>query len=211
MGLRGRGSLVWAAALLVVGQIGLGSAPFLVDRAPLLLLLLRPQTEMILLLGGVLPPLVIVLVAAPLRLLFHVVYYELGRWGGERFVARSRAGRWALARMRYPMVGRALIFSCLIHQSTPVDLALGSRGSPRRMVVPVLASGVLLSTLLLAYIGTELAPLSRKIIALLRDHPVAAAAVLSAIGLVTLALAVHHYAPAIRRPQDGREERQLRD
>jgi hypothetical protein len=173
------------------------------------LLLLRPQTEMILLLSGQLPPLVLVLIAVPLRLLFHVAYYELGRWSGTAFVTRSPAGRWALAKARHPLVGQVLLLSCLVHQSTPVDLTLGARATPRRMVIPMLATGVLVSTLVLVYLGKELG-LSRWLVKLLLEHRTVAAGVLLTVAAAGLIVSVRRLAAAPSRqrstPDHGDED-----
>jgi hypothetical protein len=175
-------------AILAASQVGLALLPVLVERSPLVLLVLRPQPEVMVLLTGRLSPVVVVLVAVPLRLLIHVAYYELGRWGGERLVASTRAGKWALRALSRRWLGVVLLVSCLVHQSTPVDMALGARGTARRHVVAALVFGVSVSSVLIVWLGTQLTPFSAEVLGFLREHPLAATSVVGALALVTFVL-----------------------
>ncbi|WP_148088686.1 hypothetical protein [Saccharothrix texasensis] len=185
-------------AILAASQTGLALLTVLVEKAPLALLVLRPQPEIMVLLTGRLPPMVIVLVAVPLRLLIHIAYYELGRWGGERLVSRTRAGAWALRALSRRWLGAALLVSCLVHQSTPVDMALGARGTARHRVIAALVFGVSLSSVLIVWLGTQLTPFSAEILEFLREHPLATAAVVSVLALVTFVLSALQLVKAAR-------------
>ncbi|MFD8495895.1 hypothetical protein [Amycolatopsis sp. NPDC059657] len=182
----GAWSVLAVLGILAASQTGLALFPLLTSYAPLALLALRPQPEIMVLLTARLSPIVIVLVAVPLRLLIHVSYYELGRWGGGRLVSRTRAGAWALKALSRPWLGVVLLVSCLAHQSTPVDMALGARGSRRAHTVIALLMGVTVSSILLVWLGTELAPLSAELLATLGEHRFIA--LFGVIALTTFAL-----------------------
>ncbi|EWM12069.1 hypothetical protein [Kutzneria sp. 744] len=202
----GAWSVLAVLVILAAGQTGLALLPVLALRAPLALLALRPQPEMMLLLAGKLSPVDIVLVAVPLRLLIHISYFELGRWGGEMLVARTRAGAWALNALSRRWLGMVLVISCLVHQSTPVDMALGARGTRRRPVVIALLAGVTISSILLVWLGTHLTPYSAAVLAVIGDHPLATlvlVGVLAATALMLSARQVLRAARAVR--EDARQ------
>lgn len=182
--MRGKASVVVVLLLLGMSQTGLALLPFLVQHAPVALLVLRPQPEMMVLVTPSLSPVVIVLVAAPLRLLIHVAYYELGRWGGEGVVSRTRAGAWALKALSRKWIGATLLISCLLHQSTPVDMALGARGTARRNVEPALAFGVSLSSVLIVWLGIQLTPFSASVLEFFREHRLATAIAVGTLAVV---------------------------
>lgn len=153
-----------ALVFALAAQVGLALTPHLIDRAPVLLLLLRPQLEMVLLLSGIVDPLIVIAVVAPLRWLVHFTYTELGRSVGPTILLRSRTGRRVTARLANCWTRRALLLSCLVHLGTPVDLALGSTGTPRRQVALVLGLGALLSTSFYVMIGRALVPTAAQVL-----------------------------------------------
>jgi len=186
--MRNAWSVAWVACFIGAGQLGLALAPSLGQRLPALLLVLRPQADLMLLLGPQLPAAVVVLLVVPFRLLFHIAYYEFGRWGGDRLVRRSRAGRWVLALLARRGVVLPLLALCVLHPSTPVDLALGARAVSRPKAIGALATGVIVSTALLALLGAALAPLSLHVLAKVTEHRGVLTAVLAAFALVTSAV-----------------------
>lgn len=181
---RGRGSLICIVALFAAGQIGLAALPALVDTSPLVLLALRPQTEVVVLVAHRLPTPQVLAVAVPLRFFLHVCYYEAGRWGGPRLLARSRAGRWLLRAMDRPAMVRALIVLALLHPSTPLDLALGTQRARRRAVYPVLAAGALVWTWLLVRLGMLVSEPATQVVAFLARHRTAAFVVAGPLALI---------------------------
>lgn len=205
----GAWSVVAVLVIVAAGQTGLALLPILATQAPWALLMLRPQPEMMVLLTGRLSPVEIVVIAAPLRLLIHLSYYELGTWGGRRLVSRTRAGAWALRALSRPWLGAALLISCLVHQSTPVDMALGARGTRRWQVVVALLVGVTLSSILLVWLGTHLTPFSARVLALLSENPLRTfliVGILAVITFVVSAVRVAQAAKAVRKEQADDDE-----
>jgi hypothetical protein len=188
MFIRGKGSAICVVVLFLASQVGLAALSVLIDHAPLVLLVLRPSTEVILLTARQLPAFLIVAVAVPLKVFFHIAYYELGRWAGEGAVERTRAGRRLLPKLRHPIVVVFVLASCLVHQSTPVDLALGAQRADRRMAYPVLAAGVLVWTCLLIYLGARFASGLGGLTRLITEHRLVVSVILAPIILVTILL-----------------------
>jgi hypothetical protein len=195
----GQRSLICALCFILTAQLALVLTPTLVDRAPLLLLGLRPQPEMVVLLAGQVSPMAIVALVVPLRWLLHMTYVELGRWAGDAVLTRSRSGRWLRSRLKGRRVLSVLLASCLLHLGTPVDLALGAGGVDRRRAAMVVAAGSLISTVLFVTAGWYLAPVTEALLEWIVEHRVAASlagAVLGVVGLLTgLRL--------LRAPRDG--------
>ncbi|HZL64796.1 MAG TPA: hypothetical protein VFD50_07670 [Thermoleophilia bacterium] len=169
-----------------MSQVGLVLTPYLANRAPLLLLALRPQPEFVVLLGGNVPALAVVAVVVPLRWLVHFVYVEFGRWTGSAVLSRTRVGRWLQPRLADPRVSRLLLLSCLVHLGTPVDVALGAGGVDRRHVTLMLAAGSLVTTILFVTVGVQLAPLTRPALNWVVENRPVATAVCAALALVGL-------------------------
>ncbi|MGI8335195.1 hypothetical protein ACRYCC_35045 [Actinomadura scrupuli] len=196
---RGSGSVVCVVALYLASLIGLAALSVLIDHARLVLLVLRPSTEVILLTEKELPALLILAIVVPLRTFFHIAYYELGRWAGGLAVERMRAGRWLLPKLRHPMVVGLVLASCLIHQSTPVDLALGAQRADRRMAYPAIAAGVLMWTCLLIYLGARFATGLGQVSRLITEHRLAVVVVLVPVILITMLLFLGRLRRTMRR------------
>jgi hypothetical protein len=185
--LAGRRSVWWALAFAGVAQLGLALSPYLVDRAPLLLLVLRPQPELVVLLAGHAPAFAVIAIVAPLRWTLHLVYFEVGRWAGGDVLVRSQPGRWLLPRLANRQLSRLLMLVCLVHLSTPVDLALGAGRVDRSRVALLLAVGSVVTTVLFVAVGVQMAPVTARALTWVVDNrPVAAAFALAAalVGLI---------------------------
>jgi SAM-dependent methyltransferase len=182
---RGRGSLLCVIAFFAAGQVGLAALPALVDTSPLLLLALRPQTEVVVLVAHRVPAPLVLAVAVPLRSFFHVCYYELGRWSGPPLLARGRAGRWLLRTMDRPLTVWAFLLLAFVHTSTPLDLALGTQRAWRRAVYPVLAAGTFVWTLLFIRLGILASEPAAQVVAFLTRHRAAAFAAAGCLALIT--------------------------
>lgn len=182
--LAGRRSIASALALALAAQIGLALTPYLVDRVPVALLLLRPQLELVLLVAGNLDPLVVIAVVAPLRWLTHFTYTEVGRYVGPIVLMRTRTGRLITKRLELRWTRRALLVTCLVHLGTPVDLALGASGAPRRHVGWVIAAGAVVTTTMYTLVGKALAPTTAHVIAWVIEHRPLATVVLALAGSI---------------------------
>jgi ubiquinone/menaquinone biosynthesis C-methylase UbiE len=203
--MRGHRSLLVVVLIVLASQTGLALLPVLAVHVPVVLLILRPQPETMVLLSGSLHPAVVFAVAAPLRFLIHVAYYEFGRWGGEVLVSRTRAGRWVLRALSRRWLGTVLLLSCLVHQSTPVDAALGARATERKRVVVALAIGVSISSALLVYLGIRLTSYSAKVLWFLREHPATTTVLVGTIAVVSAAVTARHTIHTARTVREATE------
>ncbi|MEO3923331.1 class I SAM-dependent methyltransferase [Micromonosporaceae bacterium B7E4] len=189
--MRNAWSLAWVIALVTAGQVGLALSPTLASYAPEALLVLRPQADMLLLTAGVVPPVVAIMIVTPVRIVFHIAYYELGRWGGTSFATRSRLGRWALARLQRRWVLPLLLVAYLLHPATPIDLAMGARATRRHLALSTIVVGVTTSTVAVALAAAGwVAPLSLDLVELLRRNQPRATVVLATIAAITGTVAV---------------------
>lgn len=188
-----------ALASTATAQLGLVLAPALADRAPLVLLALRPQLEFVILLSPQVPPFAAVAVVAPLRWLIHLVYVEVGRWAGRGPLYETRAGRWIATRLERPRISVLLLCSCLVHPGTPIDLALGAGGVDRRRVAVVLAAGSLLTTTLFVAVGEVGSHLSEQALGWLTEHRGGATVACAALALISVSLSRR----ALRRARTG--------
>jgi hypothetical protein len=184
----GRRSVAWALAFATASQLGLALTPQLADRAPLVLLALRPQPEFMVLLSGQSSAIAVVAVVAPLRWLVHFVYVEVGRWAGQGPLYKTRPGRWIVDRLGDRRTSWVLLWSCLIHLSTPVDIALGAGGTSRRRVAIMLAAGSLLTTTFYVTVGTAISPLSSRVLGWLVEHRAGATVVSAALAVAGFVL-----------------------
>lgn len=213
---RGRYSLVWIVILMLANQLGLAALPVLAARMPILLLTLRPQPDVIILVSAKVEPLYIIMVTAPIRFATHLSYYELGLWGGAKFVSRTRAGRWLLAALGRRWVELLLLASCLVHPGTPIDLALGSRATSRTLMICVLAIGTLTSTIMLVYVGSQLVPLSGRLLHVISGNMVIITTVAVAVATATITFSIRSLLSASRITrqetlQEGSSKEQLDD
>jgi ubiquinone/menaquinone biosynthesis C-methylase UbiE len=163
-----------------------------------LVLALRPQPEIFVLVAGKAAPVLILLVAIPLRVLIHLAYYELGRWGGEVVVTRTKFGVWALETLSRRWFGAVLLAITIMHQGTPVDIALGARNTSRTRVVAMLLVGVSLSSAFYLWLGTQLAPFSGEFVGFLGEHEWTVGAVVGVLAVVAFAASAVQLASASR-------------
>lgn len=189
--MRGWKSAIWVVAFMLANQVGLAALSILATSAPVLLLVLRPQPEVMLLLSSRMEVAAVILIAAPVRFLIHLSYYELGLWSGQRFMVRTRVSRWLLAAAERPRPGRLLIVLSLLHPSSPLDLALGARSTSRMRVVIALAIGALTSTTAFAYTGQQLLPLSTRMLSFVEENTVVTTLIASAAAVTACGLSVH--------------------
>ena len=184
-------------ALLVPALVTLAvqpAAPYLLDAAPLLLLVLHPYEPWSLLVSDrfSLTPFVLVVVAV--RGAACWADYWVGRWYGPAataFLVQHRAGRVpALVRRAF---SAAQVPAVLIYPGALVSVLAGSAGMPARRFFPLLLSGLTGWALLTRTVASSAsAPLARVVSVLLRHS-----ALVSGVVLVVVLAALW------LRPRDG--------
>lgn len=133
-------------ALLVPALVTFGVqpfAPYLLEAAPLLLLVLHPYEPWSLLVSDSFSPTSFVLVVVAVRAAACTADFGVGRWYGPsavEFLAKHRAGRVptlvqrGFARAQVPLV--------LLYPGALVSVLAGSSGVPARRFFPLLLAGL---------------------------------------------------------------------
>ena len=183
---------VWPAALLAVliggGVLGLALSSRLADRAPLLLVALRPTPSILLLVGGSTPVLPTLLVAVPLRELVDVCYFGVARANLRSLALLRPGGRRLVDALSRHSAERALLYFCLVNTNAAVDAALGGGDVPWRRFLRFLLPGTVISTTAYLLAARAVAPWARDLVTWLDSHATEGLLLLLAVGGLRLAV-----------------------
>ncbi|WP_261570793.1 hypothetical protein [Frankia gtarii] len=173
-GLRRLAHRLWPAlltgSLLGLGAIGLALVPALADRAPLLLIALRPTWAILLLVGGSVPFVPALLVAAFFRALVDLGYFGLARNNIRSVLLRRLGGSRLVTALARPRTQTPLLWFCLVNTNAAVDSALGAGDVPMRRFLRFLIPGSLLSAALYLTAARAVAPWMRGAVNWLDAH-----------------------------------------
>lgn len=199
---RSRARWLWVAAatyFLIAGHVALPLIPVLINSLPLVLILLRPSNDVMILISSTGAMLWVAI--PPIRFFMHVAYYETALfyqgWAKRYVEVRPVASVALKASARVSSAVSAL------WPNSVSDLVLGAAGVPRRIVYPLLAAGVLLTSVVSWLLGLGLVADLHHFLELVADNVVVIICLALFAGAV-LSVTIRDIIRAARR-ESGRE------
>lgn len=173
-------------ALLVPALLAIGVqplAPYLLDSAPLLLLVLHPYEPWSLLLSPRFGATSFVLVVVGVRAVLCCADYWAGRWYGPLAWAFLRRGAGPSPAVLQRALGRAQVPLLLLWPGVTVSVLAGATGVPWRRFLPLLVLGLTGWALLTRAVASSASgPLARTTSALLDRRGLASALLVAVSG-----------------------------